>query len=157
MLYQGTNEFVSLCLQCLHENHISACINYILQYVNSPNSSINNKPKAYSQQNTRKSYSSFFLSCVAKPFAMEIPLSCFSVFYLLLVFSWIIKKSTSQIIYPSDDMANGSQSLYFAFLAESSEAGVPGVQLALDLINNSSILERHSLHYKLVVTEVFQN
>ena len=75
-------------------------------------------------------------------------------FYLLLIYCWILQ-ARSSIIYPSEDLAAGSKPLYFAFLAERSEV-VPPVQLALDIINNSSLLEGHTLHYKLHETEVFQ-
>ena len=63
----------------------------------------------------------------------------------------------SSEIYPSDE--NVSQPLYFGLMMSfggslKSSGVVPGVQVALDIINNMSLLGEHTLHYILYDSQV---
>ena len=65
----------------------------------------------------------------------------------------------SREVYPPVNASDGMEHLYFGLMmslggAQDSSGMVPAVQVALDLINNSSLLTGYTLHYVLYDSKV---
>ena len=65
----------------------------------------------------------------------------------------------SREVYPPVNASDGMEHLYFGLMmslggTQDSSGMVPAVQVALDLINNSSLLTRYTLHYVLYDSKV---